>query len=52
MADLQEDILILPDDFEYDFGVDGLLGPCDLEEPMEQDFDVQILEQEESTNPA
>ena len=40
MADLQEDVLVLQNNFEYNFGVDGLLGPRDLEEPMEQDFDV------------
>ena len=35
MADLQEDVLILQDDFEYDFGGDDLLGLHDQEEPME-----------------
>ena len=36
----QEDVLILNDNYEYNLGGDGLLGPCDQKEPMEQDFDV------------
>ena len=48
----QEDVLILNDNYEYNLGGDGLLGLRDLEEPMEQDLDVCILDQEESAHPA
>ena len=49
MEDFQDqDILEIQDDFEYNFGVDGLLGQGDQEEPMEQDHDSDILEEEKS----
>ena len=48
----QEDVLVLNDNYEYNLGGDGLLGLHDLEEPMEQDLDVCILDQEESAHPA
>ena len=51
MEDFQDqDILEIQDDFEYDFGVDGLLGQGDQEEPMDQDHDSVILEEEESAD--
>ena len=52
MEDFQDqDILDIQDDFEYDFGMDGLRGQGDQEEPMEQDYDSDILEEEESAEP-
>ena len=52
MEDFQDqDILDIQYDFEYDFGVEGLQGQRDQEEPMEQDYDSDILEEEESAEP-
>ena len=51
MEDFQDqDILEIQDDFEYDFRVDDLLGQGDQEEPMDQDNDSVILEEEESAD--
>ena len=51
MEDFQDqDILEIQDDFEYNFGMDGLLGQGDQEEPMDQDHDSVILEEEESAD--
>ena len=47
---LQEDVLVLNDDYEYNLGEDGLLGPHGQEEPM--DLYDGILDQEESADPA
>ena len=46
----QEDVLIINEDYEYDFGGDSLLGLRGQEEAM--DLDKGILDQEESADPA
>ena len=49
MEDFQDqDILDIPDGFQYDFGVDYLQGQRDQEEPM--DYDSPIQEEEESAD--
>ena len=51
MEDFQDqDILNIPDGFEYKFREVDLQGQFDQEEPM--DYDSDILEEEESAQPA